>query len=123
MQLAAETRRPGNTIVGYADGELRLRDRVLRRSAIVTPEQVLDWPVGQLEALDAAALAPLIALKPEVVLLATGARQRFPSGAIYALAAAHGFGLEAMDLGAACRTYNVLAGELRKVALAAILAP
>ena len=123
MQLAHEARSRGNFIVGYTDRELRLAGRTLRASVILTPERVLDWPVTSVAQLGEATLAPLIALQPEVVLLATGARQQFPPAAVYALAAARGFGLEVMDVGGACRTYNVLAGELRRVALAVIFAP
>jgi uncharacterized protein len=123
MQLASEPRHGGNFIVGYTDTEVRLAGRTLRASAIVTPECVLDWPVAALGELTPLALEPLLALAPEVVLLATGAVQQFPPAATYAYVAARGVGLEAMGLGAACRTYNVLAGESRRVALAAILGP
>jgi uncharacterized protein len=84
---------------------------------------VLDWTVAAADALTPADLAPVLALGVDVVLLATGERQRFPSPAVYAAAAARGVGLEVMDTGAACRTYNVLVGEDRAVALALVLEP
>jgi uncharacterized protein len=121
MQLTPEIRRAVNLIAGYSDRELRLRDRVLRASVIVTAEHVLDWPVASVAALEPAAFEPLYALQVEIVLLATGARQEFPSPAVIAAAAARRVGLEVMDIGAACRTYNVLVGEDRPVALAAVL--
>ncbi len=121
MQLSADTHGHRNRITGYAAGELRLRDRVLTASAIVTAEEVLPWPVASAEALTPALLEPVIALPVEVVLLATGTRQVWPDPAVLAAAAARGIGLEVMDLGAACRTFNLLVGDERKVALAAIL--
>ncbi len=54
----------------------------------------------------------------EIVLLGTGARQRFPNPRLTAPLAQAGVGLEAMDLKAACRTFNILVAEERKVALA-----
>ena len=63
----------------------------------------------------------MIALSPEVVLLGTGERQRMPQAALYAAFAARGIGLEVMDNRAACRTYNVLLGEMRDVAVALML--
>ena len=67
-------------------------------------------------------LAPLFALEPEVVVLATGAQQKFPRAALRAEFAKRKIGLEVMEIGAACRTYNVLVGEERKV-LGAFLLP
>jgi uncharacterized protein len=120
MPLAAEPRAP-QFIVGYDAGSVRLHDRVLTESALVTPDSVRDWSVRAVAELDAAALEPVLALGAEVVLLATGSRQEFPAPAVLARAAAAGVGLEVMDLGAACRTYNVLVADGRAVALALIL--
>jgi uncharacterized protein len=121
MQLSADSHGQRNLIAGYAAGELRLRDRVLTASAIVTASEVLPWPVTRAEALTPELLEPLYALRVEVVLLATGVRQVWPPPALLAHAAARGVGLEVMDLGAACRTFNLLVGDQRPVALAAIL--
>ena len=123
MQLAPDTHGQANLIAGYGPGQLRLRDRVLTASAIVTASEVLPWPVASVEALTPAQLDPVLGLKVEVVLLATGARQLWPPPAVLAHVARHGVGLEVMDLGAACRTFNLLVGDQRRVALAAILAP
>ena len=122
MQLAPDTQTQANVIAGYAPGELRLRDRVLTASAIVTATEVLPWPVASAAALTPELLEPVLGLAVEVVLLATGARQVWPPPAVLAHAAARGVGIEVMDLGAACRTFNLLVGDQRKVALAAILA-
>jgi len=66
-------------------------------------------------------LEPLLALSPELVLLGTGATQRFAPPEVRAVFAERGVGLEAMHLGAACRTYNVLVQEERRVAAALFL--
>lgn len=121
MQLTPETRPDVNVVIGYAGDEVRLRARTLRASALVTADRVLDWAVASVGDLTPESLAPLLALEPEVVLLATGARQEFPAPEVYAHVAGRGIGLEAMEVGAACRTYNVLVGEGRRVALAIVL--
>jgi uncharacterized protein len=74
------------------------------------------------EELRAEHLGPLFALEPEVVVLSTGVKQQFPRAALRAEFATRKIGLEVMEIGAACRTYNVLVGEERRV-LAAILLP
>jgi len=113
---------PGpHLVVGYSDAEVRLRERTVTASALITPASVAAWPVDSVEALKVEHLKPVLALGASVVLLATGARQRFPDRAVLAAAAAAGIGLEVMDVGAACRTYNVLVAEDRAVALAVIL--
>jgi uncharacterized protein len=66
-------------------------------------------------------LEPIFKLQPELVLLGTGARQRFAAAAIRAAFTARKIGLEAMDLGAACRTFNILVQEDRRVAAALFL--
>jgi uncharacterized protein len=109
-------------VVGYTPTEVRLDDRVLTRSSLVFGRTIQHWPVKQVEDLDRDTLAPLLALGAEVVLLATGPRQQFPSIGILRAAREAGVALEVMDIGAACRTYNVLVAEDRAVALALIIA-
>lgn len=121
MQLTPDTHGQRNLIAGYAAGQLRLRDRLLTESAIVTAAEVLPWPVTSAAALTPELLEPVLGLPVEIVLLATGARQVWPPPAVLAHVASRGVGLEVMDLGAACRTFNLLVGDQRPVALAAIL--
>ena len=97
-------------------------DRALDSSFLLTPEQVIeDWPVPDIDALDAAAIDAILALDPEVVLLGTGVRQIFPPRESLRPFARRGIGVEVMDNRAASRTYNVLASEGRRVVAALIL--
>ncbi len=122
MQIHLENRPEVHTIVGYGDREVRLRDRVLRTSCIVTPTALrTDWPPRSVAALTAAHCAVVLELRPAIVLLATGPRLEFPDSSVYAAFLERGVGLEVMDLGAACRTYNVLLAEDRNVAAAILL--
>ena len=119
------TRDPGtepNAIVACTAGEVRLRDRAFTTSLIVTRTAVLDgWRPAPVDQLTIDDFTDLLALTPEVVLLGTGQRQRMPPPALYAAFAARRIGLEVMDNGAACRTYNLLLSEFREVAAALML--
>lgn len=106
-----------------ADGRQALvNDRRLTRSFIVAPRTLVeDWPAADVRTLDIDALAPVLALEPEVVLIGTGDRQGFPPAATMAACLSKGIGLEAMTNAAAARTFNVLAGEGRRVVAAFVL--
>ncbi|CAN7261882.1 Mth938-like domain-containing protein [Pseudoxanthomonas sp. LjRoot168] len=107
-----------------ADGRTaRVNDRVLATSFILSPQQLVeDWPVHDSAALAPDDLAPLLALQPEVILLGTGERQVFPPASVMAACLRQGVGLEVMTNAAAARTFNVLAGESRKVVAGFLLA-
>lgn len=98
-----------------------LVEEILTRSFIIAPRHLIrDWPPQRFEELAEAHLQLLTSLSPEVVLLGTGARLRFPNSAWLAGFHQQRIGVEIMDTGAACRTYNVLMAEGRKVAAALI---
>jgi uncharacterized protein len=106
-----------------ADGDSALvNDRRLTSSFVLAPNTLIEgWAVHDAKALTEDQLEPLLALAPEVVLLGTGASQAFPSPAVMAACLGRGVGLEVMSNAAAARTFNVLAGENRKVVAGFIL--
>lgn len=111
-----------NRIRTYAPGWIVVNDTAYQTSLIVLPDRVFpEWPPQTFDALTAAHLATLAALELEVVLLGTGGRLRFPPTEVLAPLIAAGVGYEIMDTGAACRTYNVLMAENRKVAAALLM--
>lgn len=115
------TDRPARVVTGYGPTHLRLGEREIGTSVILTADAVLPWAVAALADLVPASLDPALALGVEVIVLATGAKQAFPSPAVFAYAAQRRVGLEVMEIGAACRTFNVLVADRRAVALAALL--
>ena len=122
MEFTRETASEPNAILACTETEVRLRERTYRGSVIVTRSHVVDgWRPPAIDALTIGDFESLLALGPEVVLLGTGSRQHLPRLELYADFAARGIGLEVMDNRAACRTYNVLLGEFRDVAVALIL--
>lgn len=97
-------------------------DRELGASFLLAPDRVVEgWPVSDVSALDEACTEAVLALQPELVLLGTGVRQRFPAAAFLAGFLRRGIGIEVMDNAAAARTYDLLAGEGRRVVAAFIL--
>jgi uncharacterized protein len=108
-----------------ADGRsAKVNDRVLEASFILAPNELIEhWPVSDSQALSPDDLSPLLALNPELVLLGTGDRQIFPSAAVMAVCLTRGVGIEVMTNAAAARTFNVLAGEARRVVAGFLLSP
>ena len=124
MKLTLESNAGVNLIRSYSNGALWVGEQVFHRSCILTPTTVLaDWRPTKVEDLQPSDFEPLFALKPELVLLGTGDRQQFPAVAIRGAFVRAGIGLETMDLGAACRTYNVLVQEERQVCAALLFGP
>lgn len=122
MRLTLDNRPGANLVTRVGATTIQVGEHLLDASFIVSAGELLRrWPVTDPAALDLAALAPALALEPEILVLGTGARIHFPAGALFAELAAQGIGLEVMDTAAACRTYNVLAGEERAVVAAIIL--
>jgi len=107
-----------HTFTGYGEGYVMVNGTRHAANLIVLPERIEPWPVAGFDALAEEHFALLAALKPEVVLLGTGSRLRFPHPRLTAPLARARIGLEVMDLQAACRTYNILMAEERRVAAA-----
>jgi uncharacterized protein len=115
---------PGlNLFTGYGNDYVSVNGVRYQSSLVVMPERIVDpWDATAFDTLAASHFEFLSALGAEVVLLGTGARLRFPPPALQRIVLASGAGLEAMDAAAACRTYNILATEGRKVAAAILFA-
>jgi len=114
----------GNVFTGYGDDYVRLGIVEYRENVLVTPQRIVTgWCPGGFDTLAEADFVAITALQPEIVLLGTGARQRFPSPRLTRALAEARIGLDVMDTPAACRTFNILAAEERKVAVAILLDP
>lgn len=114
---------PGDTklFTSHGSGHVVVNGERFDRSIVVLAEEVhIDWAVNGFEGLEEAHFDYFLALKPEVLLLGTGATQRFPHPRLYRALTDAGIGVDCMDTPAACRTYNILVAEDRKV-VAAIL--
>lgn len=111
-----------NTVTGYGEGYVEINAQRYQHSVIVMPEQVLEaWAVARFEDLTPEHFGSIAAHKPELVLFGSGARLRFPHPRLIKPLQEAGIGVETMDMKAACRTYNILMAEGRRVAVALLV--
>ena len=97
-------------------------DREITASFLLAPDRIVEnWEAADPKALQPAHAEAFFALEPELVLLGTGARQSFPPAAFLASFLRRGVGIEVMDNAAAARTYDLLAGEGRRVVVGFML--
>lgn len=110
------------SVQSVTDGQIRIGGEIYRKTiALTTSEVVTDWQPAPLAELTPEDLAPLTEMRPAVVVIGTGSSNVFAPREIMFSLARLGIGLEVMNTAAAARTFNVLAGEGRKVV--AILYP
>ena len=115
---------PGEAVfTGYGEGYVSVNHERYEHSVILAAGQpVAGWDAERFETLARTHFEALLALGPEVVIFGAGRTLRFPPHELTQPLAQAGIGLEVMDTGAACRTYNILVAEGRKV-VAAVLLP
>lgn len=108
-----------NLITAYGTDYVAVNQEQYSENLIVLPESMLqNWTSSSVATLTEADMEILVSLGTEIILLGTGSKLRFPSGTLLRPFANAKIGLDVMDLQAACRTYNILAAEGRKVAAA-----
>ena len=108
-----------NLFTAYGPDYVVVNQEKFSKNLIVLPESLHpEWTAASVASLSEADMEILTGLGTEIILLGTGSRLRFPAGALLRPFATAGIGLDVMDLPAACRTYNILASEGRKVAAA-----
>lgn len=122
MKLHLQTASNIHLLTAYDMGYVAINGVRHEKSLIVLPGQVItEWQPVAPDAMTAEHFGALAGLELEILLLGTGPRLRFPSPRLIHAMAQRGIGLETMDTFAACRTYNILAGEGRKVAAALMI--
>jgi uncharacterized protein len=122
MKFAEADPGDGHLINGYAPGRVVVDGRSYREGLIVSPERIVEgWGPAAAGELTVDHIRDLLALEPQVIVIGTGQRQVFPSPAVYAAAMQCGVGVEIMDTGAACRTYNIVMAEGRRIAAGLIV--
>ena len=104
------------------NGQITVGQQSYRRSLILTPERVIpDWRPRRHEEITEQDFDVVLSMQPEVILLGTGSTLRFPPAKLSAGILGTGSGFEVMDTAAACRTYNILLSESRRVVAALLL--
>ena len=122
MKLHLSNASGQNVFTGYGADFVMVNQIRYSHSLIVLPEKMISpWEVARFEDLTEQHFEFILSLQPEIVLLGTGATLRFPHPKLIQALTRTQVGVEAMDTGAACRTYNILVAEGRKVAAALML--
>ena len=124
MKLQSDPHSGANTITGYGDGYVEINQTPYAHAVLLSSAgAITEWPVPSFESLEADHFAQMVALKPELILIGPGKKQRFPKPELLKALISAKIGFEIMDSQAACRTYNILVGEGRQVLLALIVEP
>ncbi|MCW9012806.1 MAG: Mth938-like domain-containing protein [Gammaproteobacteria bacterium] len=122
MKFSEEQSAGSNVIRAYQHDQININGALFSQSLVLNDRQIIkDWPLTDINQLTAEHLAPILAMKPEVILIGTGQKLTFPPASSYASVIHQGIGIEFMDSGAACRTFNVLVSENRTVVAGIIL--
>ena len=122
MKLQLNTSHTQKIFTAHGKGFVIVSGERFEHPVVVTPEQVLtDWQPKSFDLIDESHFAYFMSIKPEVLLIGTGMQQRFLHPRLYQALSVAGVGVEFMDTGAACRTYNILMAEDRKVVAAILL--
>jgi uncharacterized protein len=119
MKLTDDQNSRANFVRSYGPGEVRIGETAYRANCVVSADTIIsNWSPTDVSAMQSQDLEPIFALNPEVIVLGTGARQQFPATALMSVALSRGIGMEVMDTGAACRTFNILIAEGRRAVAA-----
>jgi len=121
MQLDLE-KGSGLLIRSFSAGKLHVNDQVIDHDVMLTADEIIsEWSPAALEYLSIADFALALEQSPEVILFGTGMTQRFPNTQLITEIVRQNIGFEVMDTAAACRTFNVLAAEQRRVVATLLL--
>jgi uncharacterized protein len=122
MHFAREDVSGGFAIRAYSASGIRVGDIEYTRSLILSAAGVIaDWRPRSTTELEPGDFAAVLQLDPDILLLGTGSELRFPRPALTGQLLQSGIGVEVMDTAAACRTYNILLSEQRRVVAALLL--
>lgn len=124
MKLQSDPHSGANTITGYGDGYVEINKTPYAHAVLLSSDSAIsNWSAQTFDSLEASHFSQMVDLKPELVLIGTGTRQRFPKPELLKALVQAKIGFEIMNSQAACRTYNILVGEGRQVLLALIVEP
>jgi uncharacterized protein len=122
VKLPSDPHSGANTITGYGDGYVEINKTPYSHAVLLSSDgEIQQWSVKSFDDLAMAHFSQMAALKPELIIIGTGIRQRFPRPELLKTLIEAKIGFEVMNSQAACRTYNILVGEGRQVLLALIV--
>ncbi len=109
-------------IRAFKPGVIQVNEKVLTASIIVTPDQLIEnWSPQTAREIGRESFGAIIELKPDILLIGTGERHVLLAVEVYGELINRGIGVEVMNTGAACRTFNALSAENRRVVAALVI--
>ena len=122
MKFAQDSQDDGYVITGYEKNSISINGKDFSQSLIITKLKLNEnWELDSIALLNSDHIDQILLFKPELILIGTGNKLIFPSTEVYSGIIKQGIGVDFMDTGAACRTYNILMGEGRDVVAGLIL--
>ena len=122
MKFAQDSQEDGYVITAYDDNSVSINGKKFSQSLVVASTQLHEnWDIADIELLNSSHIELVLSFQPELIIIGTGSSLVFPAVEIYSGIIEHGIGVDFMDTGAACRTYNILMSEGRDVVAGLIL--
>ena len=122
MKFAQDSQDEGYFITSYDENSVSINGKPFQTSLIISSRRLEeDWSLNAIEHLSDTHIESILLFKPELIIIGTGKKLLFPAVETYSRAIRHGIGIDFMDTGAACRTYNILMSENRNVVAGLIL--
>ena len=122
MKFAQDSQEDGYVITAYDDNSVSINGKTFSQSLVVASTRLHEhWGIADIEQLTSSHIELVLSLQPELIIIGTGNNLVFPAVEIYSGIIEHGIGVDFMDTGAACRTYNILMSEGRDVVAGLIL--
>jgi uncharacterized protein len=122
MKFAQDSQDEGYVITAYDEGSVTISGKPFKQSLIIATTKLHEnWAVSEIAQLQTIHIEQVLAFNPELIIIGTGSRLIFPAIEVYAPIIQRGIGVDFMDTGAACRTYNILMSEGRDVVAGLIL--
>jgi uncharacterized protein len=122
MKFAQDSQDDGYVITAYDDSSVSINGKAFSQSLVVTSTRLNEnWDITDITLLTSSHIEQVLCFQPELIIIGTGNKLVFPSIEIYSGIVEHGIGVDFMDTGAACRTYNILMSEGRDVVAGLIL--
>ena len=109
-------------ITAYDSDSIAINGKTFKQSLIITPKRLHEnWEAGSVDQLQSIHIDNVLEFEPELIIIGTGNKLIFPAVEIYSRIIKRGIGVDFMDTGAACRTYNILMSEGRNVVAGIII--
>ena len=122
MKFAQDSQDDGYVITAYDDNSVSINGKAFSQSLVVTSTRLNEnWDITDISMLTSNHIEQVLSFQPELIIIGTGNKLIFPAIEIYSGIIEHGIGVDFMDTGAACRTYNILMSEGRDVVAGLIL--